>query len=182
MQFLAISGSLRASSSNTSLLRAARMLAAPPLVIRLYEDLGALPHFNPDVEGGDAPLPAPVARLRRLCTDADALILSCPEYARGIPGSFKNALDWLVGSPDFAGTPVAMFNTSTRAVHAQAALKLTLETMSADVIEGACITVPLAGRTFTADEIASDPAFGDRIGEALDVLRQAVRSPAEASD
>jgi chromate reductase len=177
IRFLGMSGSLRDASSNTSLLRAAQMLAGPGLIIDLYDGLGDLPHFNPDLESGRAPLPAPVTNLRRWVAAADGLILSCPEYAHGLPGAFKNALDWLVGSPDFSGTPVVLFNASSRAHHAQAALRLTLKAMSATLIEGASITIPLAGKTASPLEIASDPAFAFAIVDALDVLVGAVLAP-----
>jgi NAD(P)H-dependent FMN reductase len=157
------------------------MLAGPELVIELYDALGDLPHFNPDVESAETPLPAAVVNLRRKVAASDALILSCPEYARGMPGCFKNALDWLVGYPDFAGTRVALFNASPRALHAQAALRLTLQTMSAVLLDEASITVPLLGKATTALEIASDPAFAFMIAEALDRLTKAGARPEPAT-
>jgi NAD(P)H-dependent FMN reductase len=63
------------------------------VVIEHYHDLGRLPHFNPDLEEGPPP---EVLELRERVGQAGGLLISCPEYARGIPGSFKNALDWLV--------------------------------------------------------------------------------------
>ena len=126
-QILAISGSLRTASSNTSLLLAAQCLAPPGLRIELFGGMGALPHFNPDLE---ADLPALVAALRATVDAADGLLISCPEYARGMPGSFKNLLDWLVGSPNFHAKPVAIFNASSRASEAQRSLRLVLTTMS----------------------------------------------------
>lgn len=175
LRFLAISGSLRAASLNTALLRAAQMLAPPGLVIDLYDGPGDLPHFNPDVEGGSGPLPPPVAKFRQRVSLSDAVILSCPEYARGIPGTLKNALDWLVGCPDFSGTRVALFNASSRAIHAQAALKLTLETMSAVLVERAALRVSLSDATRGPHVIISDAAIAFQIGEALDALVDAVR-------
>src|SRR4051794_17451133 len=85
---LAISGSLRSASSNVSLLRAAQQLAPEGVRIEQYERIGELPHFNPDLM---EQLPAPVADLFALVGRVDGLLISCPEYARGIPGSFKNA-------------------------------------------------------------------------------------------
>ena len=175
LRFLAISGSLRAASLNTALLRATQMLAPPGLVIDLYDGPGGLPHFNPDVEGGAAPLPLPVVKFRRLVSLSDAVILSCPEYARGIPGTLKNALDWLVGCPNFAGTRIALFNASSRANHAQPALKLTLETMSAVIVERAALRVSLSDATPGPQVIVSDAAIAFQIAEALDALVDAVR-------
>ena len=96
MRILTISGSLRAASSNTSVLEALALLAPPGVAVTRYEGLGALPHFNPDIEM--EALPEAVARLRRQVAEADGLIVSSPEYAHGIAGSFKNGLDWLVAA------------------------------------------------------------------------------------
>ena len=94
VHILAICGSLRASSTNASLLEACRALAPVSLEIAFYAGLGQLPHFNPDLDG-DTP-PAAVLELRRRVAWADGLLICSPEYARGVPGTFKNALDWLV--------------------------------------------------------------------------------------
>ncbi|MBZ6074907.1 NADPH-dependent FMN reductase [Microvirga puerhi] len=94
MHLLALSGSLRAGSFNTIALRTLQKLAPESVTIKLYENIGALPHFNYDVEM--SALPEIVAQLRQQVADADGLVIACPEYAHGIPGSFKNALDWLV--------------------------------------------------------------------------------------
>src|SRR5262245_50637458 len=119
INLLALSGSLRTASSNTAVLEAAVRVASPSIRIDLWSRLGELPHFNPDLEEVSADhLPARVSELRRLTGEADGLLLSTPEYAHGLPGAFKNALDWLVGSTEFPGKPVAVMNPSPRSVHA----------------------------------------------------------------
>jgi len=173
LRLLAISGSLRARSSNTALLKAAEALARPLAAVSLYDGLADLPHFNPDHDG-EVPPPA-VAAWRLTVGCADGLLISSPEYARGIPGSLKNALDWLVGDPDFAGKPVALFNASQRAVDAQRALLLTLQTMSAHIIDSASITVPLTGRAADVGDILADQGLTDEIRRALEALRCAVQ-------
>src|SRR5579884_2750614 len=140
VRLLAISGSLRAGSSNTSLLEAAAALAPGGVEVLLYEGLGELPHFNPDLEANE---PASVTELRRLVREADGLLISSPEYAHGVPGSLKNALDWLVGGSEFPGKAVALLNASPRATHAQAALAETIRTMAGRLVEEASIAVPL---------------------------------------
>ncbi len=165
MRLLAISGSLRNASSNTSLLKAAQMLAPDGIDIELYEGLGMLPHFNPDLDV--EPLPAAVADLRSCIATADGLLISSPEYARGVPGSLKNALDWLVSGPEFPDKPVALFNASDRSVNAQAALRLTLETMSGRMVDAATITVHLLGKTQTPEEIAGNLTIAQMIRSAL---------------
>ena len=118
MRILTISGSLRAKSSNTAVLDAVALVAPLGVTIVRYDGLGGLPHFNPDLDT-ETP-PGPVADLRRQVGEADGLLLSSPEYAHGIAGSFKNGVDWLVGSLEFPGKPIGIINAAPRATHAEA--------------------------------------------------------------
>ena len=164
---LAISGSLRAASTNTAALQALALLAPPGVAVTLYAGLRTIPPFDPDE---DDALPAPVVELRTAIATADALVISSPEYARGVAGSLKNALDWLVSGSEIPGKRIGLVNTSPRAVHAQAALRLTLETMSATLVEEACVTLPLLGRGLDAGAIAADPALAKSLSAALAAL------------
>jgi NAD(P)H-dependent FMN reductase len=164
MRILAICGSLRAASSNRSALEAAVRLAPPGVEVTLYDGLADLPHFNPDQD--DAPPPA-AAALRSAIGGCDGLLISSPEYAHGVAGSFKNALDWLVGSLEFPQTFVALINTSPRASLAQAQTRETLNTMSARIVEGACIDLPLMGRGLDAAGIVADTALAGALSAAL---------------
>src|SRR6187455_908910 len=119
IKIFAISGSLRSQSSNTNVLRAVTLLASEGVSISLYEGLGNLPHFNPDLEGKEG---LAVLDFRRRLQESDAVLISSPEYAHGVPGVLKNALDWLVGGEEFVYKPVALFNASPRSNHAQASL------------------------------------------------------------
>jgi NAD(P)H-dependent FMN reductase len=166
-----MSGSLRAASSNSYLLQAAGLLAPENVVIEHYDGLGQLPHFNADLM---EPLPAPVTDLVARVERADGLLISCPEYARGIPGSFKNALDWLVGSVSFPDKPVALFNTSARASDAQAALRLVLRTMSARLIHEASITVELLSKRLDPQAIAASPEIAPIVRNALRTFASAI--------
>ncbi|MBI1423844.1 MAG: NAD(P)H-dependent oxidoreductase [Gammaproteobacteria bacterium] len=171
MKILAISGSLRKASLNSMLLRAIARVAPPDIDIILYRGLGELPLFNPDMED---PVPAAVAMLREQIVAADAIIIASPEYAHGVSGVMKNALDWMVGNESFVYKPVALLNTSPRASHAFAALRETLTTMSARVIDAACITVPLLGTGLVEDAIVRDPQLHQTLTAMLRSLRQAV--------
>lgn len=91
MRFLALSGSLRAASSNTSMLQAMISLAPATLDLRLYSQLAELPHFNPDLDV--EPGPFPEQDFRSKLQRAQALVISTPEYAHGLPGTLKNVLD-----------------------------------------------------------------------------------------
>jgi chromate reductase len=173
MRLLALSGSLRAGSTNSAALEALRRLAPPGVEIILYRDLAALPHFNPD-DDEETPPPS-VAALRALVGSSDGLIVAAPEYAHGVPGAFKNALDWLVASDVFPGKPVALVNTAPRSFHAQSALRETLATMSARLIPDALVTLPLTGKTIDADGIIANPQFVAKLRDALDCFIRAIR-------
>src|SRR5512147_2715801 len=164
MNVLALCGSLRAASMNLALLEACARVA-PPFRVDIFGGLGALPLFNPDLE---ASLPAPVRALHAQIERADAVLVASPEYAHGVTGVLKNALDWLVSFPPFADTPVAIFNASPRSVHAEAALREILITMSANLVIDACLAVPLRGTRPTVDSIVAD--HGASIRAALERL------------
>ena len=167
MNILALPGSLRAASINAAFCRAASRLAPPPLVISVYAGLGALPLFNADLEGDP---PREVREFRDAVASADALLIASPEYAHGISGTMKNALDWLVSFEGFIGKPVALVNASPRARHAYEALREVLQTMSADIVSDACMTLPLLGAAVTEDAIVASRELAPRIREGLKSL------------
>jgi len=172
---LALCGSLRAASLHRELLGAAQDLAPAGVKLRIVSDLGALPLFNPDLE---AELPAAVRRLHAEVAGAEALVIASPEYAHGVTGTIKNALDWLVSFEPFVGQRVAIWKASPRARHADAALRETLRTMSAEIVEPACLSLPLLGARLDAAGIRAAPAMADPIRTALRAL---VQGPAPAA-
>ena len=174
MKIIAISGSLRATSLNTAVLHAAARLAPAGVTIEIFEGIGNLPFFNSDLDGDR--LPREVAEFRAVIGTADGLLISSPEYARGVAGVMKNALDWLVGSFEFPDKPVALINTSPRAVHALAALTLTLETMSARLVKDACVTLPLLGKATDENGIAGDEQLAAPLREAIARFAAAIQS------
>ncbi len=171
MDVLAISGSLRAASINSAFCRAAARLAPQGMNIEVFTGLGDLPPFNADLE--DDP-PAPVTTFRSAVCRADALLIASPEYAHGISGIIKNALDWLVSVEGFVYKPVAIVNTSPRAHHAYDSLQEILRTMSASLVTGASITLPLLGTLQTEEEMLSSPTIAPQINRALAALADSI--------
>lgn len=178
VRILAISGSLRRTSSNTALVEAAARLAPDTVALSIFRELDGLPFFNPDLDNDDPP--AAVRRFRTAIDTCDAVLVSSPEYAHGVAGVLKNALDWLVGSGELVGKPIALINASPRATHAWASLAETLTVMSARVVRDASITVPLQGRALDAAGIAADGDLSGRLRSAIDALVKAVQEPATA--
>lgn len=180
LRILCLSGSLRTVSANTALLRAARALAPRELELILFERMGELPLFNPDLDL--APLPPAVLALREAVGASDAIVIACPEYAHGVPGPFKNLLDWLVSSLEFPGKPVVPWNASGRgSYHAQDALREILRTMSADLLDEAAAVFPLPGAGSSVDALLGDEDHVMRIRTALDRLASSLQAPMEPS-
>jgi len=146
------------------------MLTSAGVEMALFSGLGGLPHFNPDLDGDAGTPPPRVRSFRRRIRGADALLICSPEYAHGVPGALKNALDWLVSVPDVLYKPVGLLNASPRASHAQASLAETLRTMSMSVIPGASIAVPVIGRSLSAAAIAQDEELAAALRDALAAL------------
>ena len=170
--FLTLCGSLRASSSNAALLDAVSILAPADVLVERYDGLAALPAFNPDDD--IEPAPAAVSSLRACVASADALVISSPEYAHGVPGALKNALDWLVSGVEIYQKPIALLNPSPGSRFAHPQLMETLRTMSATVVDDACITLPIAGRRLDARGIAADVELSAAIRAALEALASAM--------
>jgi len=175
MHILAISGSLRASSTNTTLMRATTRLAPEGMTFTIYDGLGDLPHFSPDLDGDEAP-PA-VDRLRRLLQDADGVLICTPEYAFGVPGSLKNALDWTVSSGEFMYKPTVAISASPSNMggdKAHASLLLTLQAETAEVVNGGALTIPRVNKVLDADGNIADDAIAQALRTALASLAQAI--------
>jgi chromate reductase, NAD(P)H dehydrogenase (quinone) len=173
LRILAISGSLRAGSSNLALLRAAAAVAPEGMEVIFYEEIGTLPHFNPDLDGEGSVPPPPVKTFRVLLGQVDGVLISSPEYAHGLPGSLKNALDWIVSSGELTDKPVVLINASASGGHrAQASLMQTLRVMGANVLVDASLVEPFVGKKLTpGGEL--DPGAARALRASLDGLVRA---------
>ena len=173
MKILALSGSLRAGSANNRLLEAVWSLAPAGVMVTIRGPLDDLPYFNPDIE--EAGLPPVAAALRADLGSCDALLISSPEYAHGVPGVMTNALDWLVGGMEMTDKPVALLNATPPGEYAAASLMETLRVMGGHFVEAASIEVPLRGSKLSAEEIAADPATAKKITHMFEVLKRYVQ-------
>ncbi|MDX8446322.1 NADPH-dependent FMN reductase [Mesorhizobium captivum] len=144
IDIVAISGSLRAASTNSALVVALTANAPADCRVASYGGLGRLPIFNPDDEGERTPREA--SDLIDAVTHADGIIVSCPEYAHGVPGGMKNALDWLVSRDAAVGKPAMLVHASPRSLYARAALAEIMRTMSFVVCEDTTLEIALLGK------------------------------------
>ncbi|MDJ0342106.1 NADPH-dependent FMN reductase [Streptomyces sp. H10-C2] len=175
-RLLAVSGSLRAASSNSTLLRALLGLVPPGTTTAVYDALAGLPHFNPDMDREGMSSPPPVAELRAAVGSAGAVLIVSPEYAHGVPGSLKNALDWLVSGAEMIDRPFAVVTASPLQVggpYAHAQLRETLSTMSARVVADACREVAFVGNKVAVLDgvgVITDEAAREDLRNALTAL------------
>jgi NAD(P)H-dependent FMN reductase len=134
-----------------------------------------LPHFSPDDDGDD--LPAAVVELRAAVGRAEAVLVCTPEYAGALPGSFKNLLEWLVGGGEAYRKPIAWINVSGPAAPSGAAdahdsLRKVVGYISMEIVEEACVRIPVTRDAVGDDGLIADPASRERLAAALAALRE----------
>ena len=157
VHLLGISGSLRAGSYNTALLRAASALSGDDVTLDVAT-LHGIPLYDADLEAREG-LPPAVADLKARVVASDGVLLVTPEYNNGIPGVFKNAIDWLSrGTPDiaavFGGRPFALIGASPGGfgtVMSQAHWLPVLKTLGVQLWAGNRLMVSRAGQAFNAN-------------------------------
>ncbi|SEB49804.1 NAD(P)H-dependent FMN reductase [Paenibacillus sp. GP183] len=156
---LGISGSLRKQSSNTWLLSSIGGMMPTGMEFRIYQGLASLPHFSPDLDGDESQSHDSVREWREELRSADAIVICTPEYARGVPGSLKNALDWVVSSGEFMNMPTAVISASPHPDGGATALQsliLTLKMMNAAIPDEASLAVPFVSKMFGPNGSVTD--------------------------
>jgi NAD(P)H-dependent FMN reductase len=169
IHLLLINGSLRSGSTHGAVLKTALGVAPPGTELTLYDGMADLPHFNPDDDRD--PLPPSAAGLRALLGKADGVLFCTPEYAGALPGAFKNLLDWTVGEGLYQ-KPVAYINAAALggAKGAHQMLRVVLGYVNADLIERACVELPVRRDAVGADGLVRDPAVVAGVRAALEAM------------
>jgi chromate reductase len=139
---VAISGSTRKNSTNHLLINAIRELSKHIFNITFFEGLVDLPAFNPDQSFDNTP--KSILVFRELLKNADGILICTPEYAHGVPGTLKNAIDWTVSSAEFSDKPTALITASTDGKYGHHALLETLKVIEAKNIENLQLLIPFA--------------------------------------
>jgi NAD(P)H-dependent FMN reductase len=174
VRVLAVSGSLRKASVNSAVLRVAAALAPADMEITLYQGLAAIPAFDPDLDANGFAPPG-VLEFREAVDAADGVLIASPEYAHGVSGALKNALDWLVSCTlAFYGKPVALLNTSPRSTIAYGSLKEIIRTMAGTIVEEASELIPLPNMTITYDQILAHRLLAEKIRASIVALRDSI--------
>ncbi len=166
---LAISGSLKSNSSNNAVIRAATELLQGQANFVLYDGLGNLPHFNDSQDP-----PETVTAFRKQIAEADGVFICSPEYAFGVPGSLKNALDWTVSSGEFINKPVALITAATGGDKAHSSLLLTLRVISSNLPDQCALLVSYIRSKMDPSGNVTDPATLTAIKGVLEALLQQI--------
>lgn len=179
VQLLLVSGSLRSDSTNTAVLQTARVLAPDGVATVLCSGMGGLPHFNPDDDREGEPVHDAVAELRAQVAAADGLLICTPEYAGALPGALKNLLEWWVGDAGTYRKPVAWINASggaapTGGADAHHSLCKVLGYVHADIVDAACLRVPVTRNAVGPDGTIGDLQIREQIVAAITALARHV--------
>ena len=166
IKILGISGSLRSNSSATAILNIVAGLVPDQVEFTIYNGLAEIPAFNDSNE-----IPETVATFIELLSGADGVFFCIPEYAFGVPGALKNALDWTVSSSTaFPDKPVALITAATSGDKAHAAFLLTLRAMSSKIPEGATLLLSFIRSKLNEKNEVKDKATLDSIRVVVNSL------------
>ncbi|MEZ4372366.1 MAG: NADPH-dependent FMN reductase [Polyangiaceae bacterium] len=128
MRVACVCGSLQSESGNLRLLKVAQQLAPHPLELEIFDGLGALPHFNPDL---DASTLESVSAWRQCLRSSLVVLIACPEYGHSLPGVVKNGVDWVIGSGELEGKPVAVTASTPSLERGRRGIKALTDTLGA---------------------------------------------------
>jgi chromate reductase, NAD(P)H dehydrogenase (quinone) len=178
-KIVAISGSTRQNSTNLNLLKAIEILFEDTIEMKIFEGIATLPHFNPD--DTDKAIPE-VMLFREKLRHADAVIICTPEYAHGVPGSLKNAIDWTVSTNEFSHKPTALITASTDGRAGHAALLETLQTIEAENVAQLQLLIQFASTKIGKDYIIKDEATLTAIKELITALLSTIATSSIAEN
>ncbi|PUZ24358.1 NAD(P)H-dependent FMN reductase [Chitinophaga costaii] len=174
---LAISGSTRARSTNLNLIRAIAGMSAELFNVTIYDGLLKLPHFNPDEDTEPGMEPPAITAFRKTLRAADAILICSPEYAFGVPGVLKDAIDWTVSSMEFYRKPVALITASTSGHKAHASLLDTLLVIDARITEDTQLVVPAVKTKVNQNYQITDAGLLQQLQKLIQSLYQVITAP-----
>ena len=171
-KIIAISGSTRKNSTNLNLIKAIAGLFSDELDFKIFERLGDIPHFNPDLDTEHPP--QEVSDFRRQLKEANGILICTPEYAMGVPGTLKNAIDWTVSSLEFSHKPVALITASSAGEKGHRSLLETLRVIESNIPEPSQLLISFVKTKVKEDTITDK--------ETLEQVRALIKSLADTID
>lgn len=173
-RIIAISGSTRQNSINLELLQIIQKQYLGIIDFQLFIGIADLPHFNPDLDNPEN-TPIAIAEYRNLLKSADALLICTPEYAMGVPGTLKNALDWTVSSMEFSHKPTALITTSTVGEKGHQALLETLKVIESKIDESTTLLISLP-KTKIKDGKIIDLSTSEKVNSLIESLIESIEN------
>ncbi|WP_436489377.1 NADPH-dependent FMN reductase [Chitinophaga sp. ARDCPP14] len=170
IKLLAICGSTRQSSSNHHLIKAITELGKGTFTVQLVESLTTIPHFNPDQDMDANSAPEEVQHFRAQLAAADAVLICTPEYAIGVPGTLKNAIDWTVSSMHFSKKPVALITAGTSGHKAHQSLLGTLLIIESKIAEAAQLVISSVRTKINDQGVITDPPTEMQVRKLIQTL------------
>jgi len=177
IKIFAISGSTRKASSNLNLINAIADLTSEIFSISIFEGLAELPHFNPDIDNEN--VPQQVIDFRQQLRDADGILICSPEYAIGVPGTLKNAIDWTVSSMEFSQKPVALITASLSGEKAHQSLLGTLLIIEAKMTTDTQLLISFIKTKLSADGKITDNDTLNSINKLIQSFTEIIRNEKE---
>ena len=168
LNILAISGSTRQQSSNHLLIQAIADLMSDVAAIQIFNGLTEIPHFNPDLDNEHPP--EAVTKFRDLVRASDAVLICTPEYAIGVPGTLKNAIDWTVSSMEFSNKPVALITAGTSGIKAHASLMGTLLMIESKIAEDAQLVISAVKTKISQNAVITHAATLENVQQLIKAL------------
>ncbi|HEY1872708.1 MAG TPA: NADPH-dependent FMN reductase [Chitinophagaceae bacterium] len=166
-KIMAISGSTRQNSTNLNLINAVIELSSDQLDISIFNRLTDIPHFNPDLDSDDPP--QAVSDFRKQLSSAQGILICTPEYAHGVPGSLKNAIDWTVSSMEFSHKPVALITASSDGKLSHQSLLQTLKVIEADIPDSSQLLISFV-KTKIKDDTIVDATTLKQVKDLIESL------------
>jgi len=172
-KIIAISGSTRQLSTNLNLINAIIGIYSDKLDFKIFQALSDIPHFNPDLDTDNPP--KTVADFRKQLNEADGILICTPEYAMGVPGTLKNAIDWTVSSMEFSHKPVALITASTSGQKGHQSLMETLKIIESNIPDSSQLLISFVKTKIKGDKI-TDVDTLEQVKQLIDSLTKTINT------
>ena len=177
IKILAVSGGLRPTSTNALLVKEIQKWVPANVALTIYQGLAMLPAFDDSMEVSES-----ILDWRRQLAEADGVLICSPEYAFGVPGALKNAIDWTVSSSELVNKPLVLITAASSGDKAHAAWLQIFSALSADIPAGGALLIPFIRTKFNEKGEVSDVATKEAILNTLQILIQTIEQKASAEN
>jgi NAD(P)H-dependent FMN reductase len=179
-KILAICGSTKSSSINLCLIRAIADLTTGIFDVTIFNHIDKIPHFNPGLDNENPP--DEVRQFRNLIKEASGVLICTPEYAMGVPGSLKNAIDWTVSTCDFSDKPVVLITASSHGFKGHQALLETLKIIECNITDETQLVIPFVKAKVSYESKITDQKTLDEVNKLIIAFSKLTKQPGEKTE